>query len=150
MYVSSIPLEGGSGVGVRSAFEAELAAQRPRELTAGMSLVGPHRDDLSFAIDGIDVTMFGSRGQQRSAALAVKLAELAYIRREAGEWPVLLLDDATSELDAVRRAAVLDLARQHPQVFITTAEPAQLGGLSDEAPQVWHVDAGRLLREDVG
>src|SRR5918912_280472 len=109
--------------GVRGTFEAELAAQHARELAAGVSLVGPHRDDLGFAVGGVDVTLFGSRGQQRSVALAIKLAELAYIRREAGEWPILLLDDATSELDAMRRAAVLELAREHQQVFLTTAEP---------------------------
>lgn len=143
-YLSSIPLEGGAPAGVRSAFEAELAAQRPRELAAGVSLVGPHRDDLGFTTGGVDVTQFGSRGQQRSVALAIKLAELAHIRREAGEWPILLLDDATSELDAMRRAAVLELAREHPQVFLTTAEPDHVATAFDSAPQVWQVEAGTL------
>lgn len=143
-YHSSIPLEGGAVVGVRGAFEAELAAQRARERSAGVSLVGPHRDDLGFAVGGTDMTSFGSRGQQRSVALAIKLAELAYIQREAGEWPILLLDDATSELDALRRAAVLELAREHPQVFLTTAEPDQLSGLDTASPQVWQVEEGRL------
>ena len=131
---------------MRGAFEAELAAQHGRELAAGVSLVGPHRDDLGFAVGGVDVTLFGSRGQQRSVALAIKLAELAYIRREAGEWPILLLDDATSELDAMRRAAVLELAREHPQVFLTTTELGRLGTVFDEAPQVWRVEAGTLVR----
>jgi DNA replication and repair protein RecF len=144
-YVSSLPLEGGAAAGVRGAFEAELAAQHARELAAGVSLVGPHRDDLGFAVGGVDVTLFGSRGQQRSVALAIKLAELAYIRREAGEWPILLLDDATSELDAVRRAAVLELAREHPQVFLTTTELGRLGTVFNEAPQVWHIEAGTLV-----
>ena len=143
-YLSSVPLEGQNAAGVRGAFEAELAAQRPRELAAGICLVGPHRDDLGFSSGGVDVTAFGSRGQQRSAALAIKLAELAYIRREAGEWPILLLDDATSELDAMRRAAVLELAREHPQVFITTAEPEHMARAFDGTPQVWRVEAGTL------
>lgn len=144
-YLSSVPLEGGAAAGIRGVFEAELAAQRPRELAGGVSLLGPHRDDLGFATAGVDVTAFGSRGQQRSVALAIKLAELAYIRREAGEWPILLLDDATSELDAMRRAAVLELAREHPQVFLTTAEPQYVVNAFDEAPQVWRVEAGTLL-----
>ncbi len=143
-YVSSAPLAGDAEGGLRGAFAAELAAQRARELAAGMSLVGPHRDDLSFAIGGVDMTLFGSRGQQRSVALAIKLAELAYIRREAGEWPILLLDDATSELDTVRRAAVLELAREHPQVFMTTAEPRHVAADFDAAPQVWRVENGAL------
>jgi DNA replication and repair protein RecF len=146
-YVSSLPLEGGAAAGVRGAFEAELAAQHARELAAGVSLVGPHRDDLGFTVGGVDVTLFGSRGQQRSVALAIKLAELAYIRREAGEWPILLLDDATSELDAMRRTAVLELARERPQVFLTTTELGRLGTVFDEAPQVWHVEAGTLVRQ---
>ena len=146
-YLSSLPLEGGAAAGMRGTFEAELAAQRSRELAAGVSLVGPHRDDLGFSAGGVDVTQFGSRGQQRSVALAIKLAELAYIRREAGEWPILLLDDATSELDAMRRAAVLELAREHPQVFLTTAEPGAMADAFDRAPQVWRVEAGTLTHE---
>lgn len=146
-YLSSLPLEGGAAAGIRGTFEAELATQRSRELAAGVSLVGPHRDDLSFSVGGVDVTLFGSRGQQRSVALAIKLAELAYIRREAGEWPILLLDDATSELDAMRSAAVLELAREHPQVFLTTPEPGAMADLFDRAPQVWRVEAGTLTHE---
>ena len=143
-YVSSVPLEGNAAAGVRGAFEAELAAQRGRELAAGVSLVGPHRDDLNFSTADVDVTLFGSRGQQRSVALAIKLAELAYIRREAGEWPILLLDDATSELDAMRRAAVLELAREHQQVFLTTPETEHVGHLFEGVTQVFGVEAGAL------
>ncbi len=144
-YLSSVPLEGGAAAGVRGAFDAELAAQRGRELGAAVSLVGPHRDDLRLTTGGVDATVFGSRGQQRSVALALKLAELAYLHREAGEWPILLLDDATSELDAPRRAAVLELTRAHPQVFLTTAEPHHLDGLFADPPQVWQVEGGLLI-----
>ena len=77
-------------------------------------------------------------------ALALKLAELAYIRREAGEWASLLLDDATSELAAPRRAAVLEFTRELPQVFLTTAEPDHLAGLLNGSPQVWRVEGGAL------
>jgi len=145
-YLSSVPLESVASAtrGVRETFEAELTTQRAREIAAGVSLAGPHRDDIGLAVGGVDVTQFGSRGQQRSVALALKLAELAYIRRETGEWPILLLDDATSELDAPRRAAVLELTREIPQVFLTTAEPDYLAGLVGRAPQVWQVEAGSL------
>jgi len=149
-YLSSIPLESGGAVGVKHAFENELAAVARREMQAGVSLVGPHRDDIGISTDGVDVTAFGSRGQQRSAALSLKLAELAYIHRESGEWPILLLDDATAELDGARRAAVLALARTHPQVFIATAEPGGLDVLDVTGPQVWHITAGEMTRERHG
>ena len=72
------------------------------------------------------MTSYGSRGQQRTVALAIKMAELDYMRSASGEGPILLLDDATSELDELRRAAILELARREEQVFITTADPAHL------------------------
>lgn len=85
--------------------------------------VGPHRDDLAFAVDGADLKKFGSQGQQRTAVLALKLSELEYVKSETGEYPVLLLDDVMSELDAARREALLEFVRERIQTFITTTEP---------------------------
>lgn len=85
--------------------------------------VGPHRDDLAFAVDGADLKKFGSQGQKRTAVLALKLSELEYVKSETGEYPVLLLDDVMSELDAVRREALLEFVRERIQTFITTTEP---------------------------
>lgn len=85
--------------------------------------IGPHRDDLAFQIDGVDVKKYGSQGQQRTAALALKLSELEYMKSEAGEYPVLLLDDVMSELDEQRRKALIQFVRGRIQTFITTTEP---------------------------
>lgn len=85
--------------------------------------IGPHRDDLAFYIDGIDVKRYGSQGQQRTAVLALKLSELEYMKSESGEYPVLLLDDVMSELDADRRQALLQFVKGRIQTFITTTEP---------------------------
>lgn len=85
--------------------------------------IGPHRDDLSFFVNGSDLKKYGSQGQQRTAVLALKLSELEYVKSEIGEYPVLLLDDVMSELDEARRNALLEFVRNRIQTFITTTEP---------------------------
>ena len=103
-------------------FQERLRAMREREIAAGMTLLGPHRDDLQFLIEGRDLRAYGSRGQQRTAALALKLAEVAVMSRELGEPPLLLLDDVMSELDDVRRRALLALLTSAPQAIITATD----------------------------
>jgi DNA replication and repair protein RecF len=106
-----------------AAFHADLEAHREDEFRRGMSLTGPHRDDLVFSIDGRSLARFGSRGQQRLGVLALKLAEADVIAEESGDTPVFLLDDVLSELDASHRHLLLDeLAARHAQVVLTSAE----------------------------
>ena len=93
-----------------------------REIAAGACLVGPHRDDMAFTVDGHDLRAFGSRGQQRTAALALKLAELQMMRDETGDSPLLLLDDVMSELDATRRHTLLDALAGADQAIVTTTD----------------------------
>ncbi|TAK36120.1 MAG: DNA replication/repair protein RecF [Chloroflexota bacterium] len=109
---------------VQRCFREELNSALSREIAQGVSLVGPHRDDLQFLLDGHDATLFGSRGQQRAIALAMKLAESAYMRDQTGELPVLLLDDAFSELDESRRLRALTCIDPDQQVLITTTSVA--------------------------
>ncbi len=94
---------------VAAQFAAQLDAQQERERRQGMTVVGPHRDDLAFTVDGVDLNRFGSRGQQRTAALAVKLAEAAVMEQRTGERPLLLLDDVLSELDPQRRLLLQEI-----------------------------------------
>ncbi len=96
------------------------------ERTLGRTLVGPHRDDLILSIDGRPLRRFGSRGQQRTAAIALKLAEASLLQRISGESPVLLLDDLLSELDEKRASQVLGLTKAYGQLIVTCAalEPA--------------------------
>lgn len=107
---------------VRDLFRSALARRQAREIEAGVSLIGPHRDDLRFDLDGRPASAFGSRAQQRTAALALRLAEAQFLRERSGEAPLLLLDDILSELDGRRRAAVLAVVENAEQALITTAE----------------------------
>ena len=109
-----------------AAFRAELATMRRREIHAGVNLLGPHRDDVAFLSQQMDLAVYGSRGQQRSAALAVKLAELQFLQAETNEQPILLLDDVLSELDEDRRGYLLGIVRSMEQVLLTTTDRAFL------------------------
>jgi len=103
-------------------FTKALQAAREKEMAQGMSLVGPHRDDLRFFVDEMDAGVYASRGQQRTVALSLKLAEARFMLDTTKEHPVLLLDDVLSELDARRRHHLLDSAARHEQVIITTTD----------------------------
>jgi DNA replication and repair protein RecF len=105
---------------IRTDFEQALEHAAARERGAGLSLVGPHRDDLAFLLDGADLNTYGSRGQQRLAALSLKLAELEWLTGRVGSRPVLLLDDVLSELDDGRQRAVLRAVASAGQTFLTT------------------------------
>ncbi len=107
---------------VRDTFLARLQETRDDEINRGVTLTGPHRDDLHFLVDGIDMTLYGSRGQQRTAALSTKLAEIALMQQITGETPVLLLDDVMSELDAQRRKQVIEIVNRAGQAFLTTTD----------------------------
>ncbi len=104
------------------AFADHLHALYRKELAAGITLVGPHRDDLRFTVANRDLRVYGSRGQQRTAALALKLAEVQVMAQETGESPVLLLDDVMSELDAARRQMLLRTLESVVQAVITTTD----------------------------
>ena len=107
---------------------AALERVRTEETRRGQTLVGPHRDDLAIELGGIDARAFGSRGQQRLLALSLRLAEVLPITEAVGTAPILLLDDALSELDAEVRHHVLREIRGAEQVFLTTAESLDVPG----------------------
>lgn len=121
-----------------------LRARRFKDIQRGSTSFGPHLDDLKFLINGRELKLFGSQGQLRTAALALKLSELEFLKSETGEYPLLLLDDVMSELDASRREMLLDfLSREKIQTLITATErayfPAQSFG------KFFFIRAGRLL-----
>jgi DNA replication and repair protein RecF len=128
-----------------AAFQAQLHALRSRELGAGVTLAGPHRDELRFLTDKVDAGIYGSRGQQRTVTLALKLAEVELMRRETGEQPVLLLDDVLSELDAHRRQDLLHTLENGPQqAVLTTTDLQVLPAAFVDRCQVWRIELGRL------
>lgn len=106
----------------RESYRGQLRQARRREIQQGVCSLGPHRDDLEFLVNGINMLTYGSRGQQRTVALAAKLAELSYMRAMTGEEPILLLDDVFSELDLQRRAYLLRQILRHQQVLMTTTD----------------------------
>ncbi|MDQ3693927.1 MAG: DNA replication and repair protein RecF [Chloroflexota bacterium] len=108
-------------------FTTALNAARSDELRRGATLVGPHRDDVTFQLAGLDVSMHGSRGQQRLVVVALKLAISALMQEISGESPVLMLDDVLSELDPRHQASLLDAtAAAGLQVIVTATEPSLL------------------------
>ncbi|GIN64514.1 DNA replication and repair protein RecF [Robertmurraya siralis] len=100
--------------------EEKFAKVKTREIERGVTLFGPHRDDLLFHVNDRDVQTFGSQGQQRTTALSLKLAEIELIRSEIDEYPILLLDDVLSELDDFRQSHLLNTIQGKVQTFVTT------------------------------
>ena len=107
---------------VRSLIAQTIEARRAEEYVRGTSLVGPHKDEIIFYIDGQEARGFASQGQQRSIALAIKIAEMELVREISGSNAILLLDDVLSELDASRRNQLLLLSSEATQSFITTTD----------------------------
>jgi DNA replication and repair protein RecF len=128
-------------------FRARLVELRRREIAQGANVLGPHRDDLAFYAGDINLTTYGSRGQQRTVALALKLAELAYIEAETGDQPLLLLDDVLSELDARRRADFLDAVGDLDQVLLTITDATSLPETVQSRAYVYSVEGGRVTLE---
>ena len=124
-YAPNVPL---GGADPRDALAAALAANVEAELRRKTTLVGPHRDDVRLTIDGAALDAFGSQGQQRTAVLALKVAEYETMRSRAGDAPILLLDDVLSELDAERAGGFLAAVGSFEQAFLTTTDlPARFG-----------------------
>jgi DNA replication and repair protein RecF len=128
-----------------SGMRARLHELRSREIAQGANVLGPHRDDLAFLSGGRDVSTYGSRGQQRSVALALKMAELDYIEHETGDQPILLLDDVLSELDVQRRADLLAAVRSLDQVLLTTADSTNLPKEARASAHMYRVRGGHVF-----
>ncbi|GAC1304299.1 MAG: DNA replication/repair protein RecF [Vulcanimicrobiaceae bacterium] len=119
-YEPDVPLEVPTVDGVAAAFAQRIASRRVAEVGRRTSLVGPHRDDVAFRLGGVSLAAFGSQGQQRTAVLALKVAEYGVLEARAGEAPLLLLDDVLSELDPARQRAFLHGVGSFGQAFVTT------------------------------
>lgn len=114
-------LEGDTLAEIAENYRAHLARSAAEEERLGRTLVGPHRDDLRLLVHGRPLRRFGSQGQQRTAALALKLAEAELLRQSTAEAPILLLDDCLSELDEHRARQVLALTASYRQLIVTSA-----------------------------
>jgi len=129
---------------IRAGFAKRLAAQRGEEIARGVTTTGPHRDELRVLANGIDLGDFGSRGQVRTALLSMKLAELNWMKRKSGEWPVLLLDEILAELDIQRRADLLAYLGSCEQAVLSTTDLNLFKSEFVQQHTVWQVKAGQI------
>lgn len=147
-YVSSIAFDEAADLAaISDAFTAALLKSREKERFRMSTQVGPHRDDLSFAINGKDVQTYGSQGQQRTTALSVKLAEIDLMKEETGEFPILLLDDVMSELDDSRQLHLLETIEGKVQTFLTTTTLEHVKNKMTVEPAIYYVTQGHITKE---
>jgi DNA replication and repair protein RecF len=129
---------------LREALLDAVRRLRPEEITRGMTLLGPHRDELRITSNGLDLRTYGSRGQNRTAMLALKLAEAAWLRQRTGESPILLLDEVLAELDTLRREDLLARVFEADQALLTGADLSMFPEGFQHRAAVWTIEAGRL------
>ncbi len=144
---NSRPPDGMDSADLQTAFRAALAERQRDEMARGMTLVGPHRDDMRFIANGIDLGEFGSRGQQRTAVLALKLAEVNWMRERIGDEPVLLLDEVLAELDPGRRQSLLTRISDSHQTIVTTTDINRFDQDFVRKAAVFTVNGGIVKRE---
>lgn len=135
----------GDVAAVGRQFDEQLAAVRDQEMARGRTLIGPHRDDWRFWVNGRSLEMFGSRGQQRTAILALKMAEVDWVAESTGTAPVLLLDDVMAELDNRRRRLLQTYLLQARQAFVTATDLTVFAGEFLKEARLMEVVGGRLL-----
>ncbi len=131
---------------LKEAFLQELRSIRKKEIERGSTLIGPHRDDFLVLVDGVDLRSFGSQGEQRIAALSLKLAEMDLVKSKRGDYPIILLDDITSELDSQRRRFLMGLIQGERQVFITSTQPLS-ALVSPKGVYFFEVKDGKVRRK---
>ena len=136
-----------SGVSVnkiQQGFLESLQKARTEEIARGMTTIGPHRDDLRFLGNAVDLGIYGSRGQARTAVLALKLAEVAWMKAKTGHSPVLLLDEVLAELDIQRRTDLLTHLADSEQTLLTTTDLDLFPSGFVQSSTLWRMEAGRL------
>jgi len=129
---------------MRKGLLASLRLKREDEFARGVTVIGPHRDDFSLLSKGIDLRLYGSRGQNRTAMLALKLAEIQWLMERTGEMPILLLDEVLAELDSERREDLLARILPARQAVLTAADLSMFADSFQQTASVWHVHAGTI------
>ena len=128
-------------------FLTVLQRKREIDLKYASTGAGPHRDDIEFLVNGIDIRRFGSQGQQRTAALSLKLAQIELVKRQTGETPILLLDDVLSELDSSRKNYLLDSIKEI-QTLITCTGLEEFINSHLQIDKMFQVKSGKIVREN--
>lgn len=132
---------------IRDGFRASLSALRSTEIGRGVTTIGPHRDEMRFLANDVDLGYYGSRGQIRTALLSLKLAELNWMKDRTGEWPVILLDEVMAELDPQRRADLMKYLRETEQVLVTTTDLNVFTPEFAANAEIWRVEGGKVEKQ---
>ena len=141
-YVSS--LEGKGDLGdYESLLRSRIAVRLPAEVSAGYALIGPHRDDLEINLDGREIRVYGSSGQQRSALLILDLAAISLYNSASNYHPVFIIDDVDAELDEGRIKHLLEYLENRTQTFITTSKRSHVEGFFSRA-NVYEIEDGKV------
>ncbi len=127
-------------------FEHSIQKKQKKELTRGQTLIGPHRDDISFFVNDLDARLYASQGQQRTIVLALKLAELDFVENIIHDNPLLLLDDVLAELDKFRQQYLLDSIKENTQTIITTVDVEKFDSDYLQDVDIYTVEAGAVRR----
>ncbi|MCJ7678835.1 MAG: DNA replication and repair protein RecF, partial [Anaerolineales bacterium] len=129
---------------IRDGLLQALERTRSEDIGRRATSLGPHRDDFRFTANGIDLRAYGSRGQNRTAMLALKLAEIEWLHQRTSEWPILLLDEVLAELDGERRQDLLRRVTALPQALVTAADIEMFGPEFRRTATTWEMTAGTL------
>src|SRR6267378_4159285 len=144
-------LVGSTEAEIGTMLEANLEQMRSIEMRAGVTLIGPQRDEIVFKINGLDVRDYASQGQQKTFLIALKMAEFFYLKDRSGETPILLLDDIFSELDEHRAKELLHFVEGLSQTFITSTTPRffENGAAMDDSHKRFLIRKGAVIEEGV-
>ncbi len=129
---------------IQKGFSEKLIELRSEEIARGVTTIGPHRDELRFLANGVDLGEYGSRGQIKTTLLSLKLAEVEWLKERTGEWPVILLDEVMAELDLERRADLLKYVGKSEQVLFTTTDLNLFPREFSDSSEVWDVHDGTI------
>jgi DNA replication and repair protein RecF len=147
---TTVQRNGFSEDDIRQGFAAALNNNRAEDIRRGVTVLGPHRDELCFLANGINLSDFGSRGQVRTTLLAFKLAEIEWMKSRTGQWPVLLLDEVLAELDTQRRLDLLAYLDKVEQVLLTTTDMNLFSPDFVEKAEKWEVSSGTVKAWEAG
>ncbi|WP_057881220.1 DNA replication/repair protein RecF [Companilactobacillus kimchiensis] len=149
VYNTFFKTEGKTLENIYDIFKENFTKNTQKEIQRGVTLFGPHRDDIKFLVNDKNVQDFGSQGQQRSVALSLKLAEVELIKDQVGDYPILLLDDVLSELDHKRQTHLLSSIKGGIQTFITTTSIDDVDPELVKNPNILIINNGKVQQEEI-
>lgn len=135
---------------IMAGFQQSLQTKRTEEIARGQTTTGPHRDEIRFKANSVDLGTYGSRGQIRTTMLSMKLAEITWIKEKTGHWPVLLLDEVLAELDPQRREDLLTRLSKSEQALLTTTDLDLFSSEFVQNARLWQIGDGRVIPQSKG